>query len=261
MDPSRPRRRGSLFEDFALRKRVRTSDRRGNRQAVKRETVLIIEDEEDILEVMTYNLVKNGYRVLAASDGEEGLKRAKTEVPDALLLDLMLPGVGGLDVCRALKQDPRTQTIPILMVTARAEEADIVVGLELGADDYITKPFSPRVLVARLRAVLRRHSQPPESPGATVRVHDLVIHPGRREVTLGGRPIPLTFTEFSLLHLLARKPGWVFTRGQIVDAIRGEDYPVTDRSVDVHVTGLRRKLGAGAQWIETVRGVGYRLKE
>jgi two-component system phosphate regulon response regulator PhoB len=173
----------------------------------------------------------------------------------------MLPGVHGLEVCRLLKSDPKTRYIPIVILTARSEEADIVTGLELGADDYVTKPFSPRILIARVRAVLRRKSEELVPESATVKIHDLVIHPGRHEVFVKDKSVELTFTEFRILHYLARHPGWVFTRSQIIDAVRGDDYPVTDRSVDVQIVGLRKKLGPYGSSIETVRGVGYRFKE
>ncbi|MGQ9731469.1 MAG: response regulator [Candidatus Zipacnadales bacterium] len=226
-----------------------------------KERVLVVEDEKDILELVQYNLNKEGYEVTCATSGEEALRQARADLPDLILLDLMLPGIDGLDVCRLLKGDQRTAHIPIIMLTAKTEEADIVTGLEMGADDYITKPFSPRVLSARVRAVLRRKRAEPIGPQETIRIRDLVIHPGRREVLIKGVPIELTFTEFGVLHTLARRAGWVFTRSQIVDAVRGDDYPVTDRSVDVHIVGLRKKLGPCANYIETVRGVGYRLKE
>jgi two-component system phosphate regulon response regulator PhoB len=226
-----------------------------------RETILVVDDEEDILELVRYNLAKEGYRVEGATSGEEALRRATTELPNLLVLDLMLPGVGGLDVCRTLKANPKTQHIPIVMLTAKGEEADVVTGLELGADDYITKPFSPRILVARVRAVLRRKTRQTPEETTTIQIHDLVINPGRHEVLLQGKPIELTFTEFRILQVLARRPGWVFTRFQIVESVRGEGYPVTDRSVDVHVVGLRKKLGAAGKYIQTVRGVGYRFRE
>ena len=192
--------------------------------------------------------------------GRRGAHRRRRDLPDLIVLDLLLPTVDGLEVCRRLKLDPRTQHIPVLMLTAKSEEADVVTGLELGAEDYVTKPFSPRVLVARVKAVLRRRSKDPSDDEAAVSVHDLVIHPGWHEVLIAGKPVDLTFTEFRLLHFLARKPGWAFTRGQIVDAVKGEDYPVTERSVDVQVAGLRKKLGAHGEYIETVRGIGYRFK-
>jgi two-component system alkaline phosphatase synthesis response regulator PhoP len=226
-----------------------------------KESILVVEDEEDILELLRYNLVKEGYRVTGVGTGEEALKAVRSSVPDLMVLDLMLPGVDGLEVCRLLRQDPQTRPLPIIMVTAKGEEADIVAGLELGADDYVTKPFSPRVLLARVRAVLRRRKQKPPDEAATLKVHDLVIHPGRHEVLVKGQPVELTATEFRLLHLLARRPGWVFTRTQIVRGVHGDDYPVSDRSVDVQVVGLRKKLGEAGEYVETVRGVGYRFKE
>jgi two-component system phosphate regulon response regulator PhoB len=226
-----------------------------------REHVLAVEDEENILELIEYNLTREGYRVTTAGSGEEALRAARRELPDLVLLDLMLPGLDGLDVCRILKNDPKTAHLPIIMVTAKGEEADVVTGLELGADDYVTKPFSPRVLSARIKALLRRTSAEPPAETATVKVRDLVIHPGRHEVLVKGKPVELTHTEFRLLHLLARRPGWVFARSQIVDAVHGDDYPVTERSVDVQVAGLRKKLGPCASYVDTVRGVGYRMKE
>jgi two-component system phosphate regulon response regulator PhoB len=223
--------------------------------------ILVVDDEEDILELVRYNLVKEGYHVSGTLTGEDALKKARSEAFDLIVLDLMLPGIDGLEVTKKLKGNQKTENIPIIMLTAKGEEADIVTGLELGADDYITKPFSPRVLVARVRAALRRKAQPPEDGSAIVHIHDLEIHPGRRSVLASGIPIDLTYTEFQVLYILARRPGWVFTRSQIVDAVRGDDYPVTDRSVDVQIVGLRKKLGNCAKYIETVRGVGYRFKE
>ncbi len=223
--------------------------------------VLAVEDEEDIREVVRYNLVKEGYRVSEAETGEEALKAARSDRPDLILLDLMLPGVDGLEVCRRLKRDPSTEGIPVVMLTAKGEESDIVAGLELGADDYITKPFSPKVLIARVRAVLRRKSREVPGEQESVSAHGVVINPGRHEVLVDGAAVELSHTEFKVLHLLARRPGWVFTRYQIVDAVHGEDYPVTERSVDVQIVGLRKKLGQAGQYIETVRGVGYRFRE
>lgn len=225
--------------------------------------LLIIEDEEDITELVGYNLAKEGYQVAIRMNGEEGLMAARMLAPALIVLDLMLPGIDGLEVCRLLKQDERTRQIAIVMLTARGEEADIVTGLELGADDYITKPFSPKVLVARVRSVLRRRERErqPTGDNAPLFLRDLCIDPGRREVEIGGQRIELTYTEFSVLHLLARRPGWVFTRYQIVDGVRGEDYAVTERAVDVQISGLRKKLGAAGRYVETVRGVGYRFKE
>jgi two-component system alkaline phosphatase synthesis response regulator PhoP len=167
----------------------------------------------------------------------------------------------GLEVTKVLKNDTNTRHIPIVMLTAKGEEADIVNGLELGADDYVTKPFSPRILVARVKAVMRRKATDPADESSVVKHHNLVIHPGRHEVLVDGEPVDLTYTEFAILSYLARRPGWVFTRTQIVDAVKGYDYPVTDRAVDVQIVGLRKKLGAAGKYVETVRGVGYRFKE
>lgn len=226
-----------------------------------RPNILVVDDEEDILELVKYNLSREGYQVLCAATGEEALKSARNKLPDLVVLDLMLPGVDGLEVCRELKGDPKTSHIPVVMLTAKGEEADVVTGLELGADDYVAKPFSPRVLVARIKAVLRRKPGETADEARTVQVYDLVINPGRHEVLAAGAGVELTFTEFRILYTLARRPGWVFTRSQIVDAVRGDDYPVTDRSVDVQIVSLRKKLGACGKYIETVRGVGYRFKD
>jgi two-component system alkaline phosphatase synthesis response regulator PhoP len=226
-----------------------------------KENILVVEDEEDILELVRYNLNKEGYRVTGVLSGEEGMQAARSHPPDLIILDLMLPGMDGLTVCRELKQDARTRDLPIIILTAKGEEADIVAGLELGADDYITKPFSPRVLLARLRAVLRRRRAKSSSDRDILEIHKMVIHTGRHEVLVEGRPVDLTATEFRLLSFLAQRPGWVFTRSQIVQGVQGQDYAVTDRAVDVQIVGLRKKLGAAGQFIETVRGVGYRLKE
>lgn len=226
-----------------------------------KEKILVVEDEDDIQELLKFNLGKDGYLVQAEATGEAGVEAARRWGPDLILLDLMLPRMDGLEVCRVLKADHRTQTIPIVMLTAKGEEADVVTGLEVGADDYITKPFSPKVVVARIRNILRRRARAQVDDASPLRIHELVIHPGRHEVMLKGKRVDLTFTEFRLLHVLARRPGWVYTRQQIVDAVRGEDYPVTDRSVDVQIVGLRRKLGSFEHYIETVRGVGYRFME
>jgi len=223
--------------------------------------ILLIEDEKDIAELIRHHLAREGYAVSRAATGEEGLRLARADPPSLILLDLMLPGVDGLEVCRALKRQRGTDAIPIIMLTAKSEESDIVAGLELGADDYITKPFSPPVLVARLRAVLRRRSRPAPTETEPIEFRGLSIHPGRHEVRVKDKPVELTATEFRLLRLLAGRPGWVFTRSQIVNAVRGEDYPVTERSVDVHIVGLRKKLGAFGKSLETVRGIGYRLKD
>ena len=226
-----------------------------------KERILVVDDEEDILELVRFNLAREGYPIICTTSGEKTLKIAQMEHPNLIVLDLMLPGMDVLQVARVLKNDPKTKDIPIVMLTAKGEEADIVTGLELGADDYITKPFSPRILVARVRAVLRRKVKEMPEDESPLKIHNLLIHPGRREILVNGDQVQLTFTEFGILNFLARRPGWVFTRSQIVDAVRGDDYPVTDRSVDVQIVGLRKKLGPAGKYIETVRGVGYRFKE
>jgi len=235
-----------------------------------KQSVLVVEDEEDIRELVSYNLLKEGYQVAGVASGEDALAAIASKPPDLILLELMLPGLDGLSVCRKLKGDPQTDSIPVVLLTAKGEEADIVVGLNMGADDYITKPFSPKVLLARLRAVLRRAVAQPgpsaEEEGAEeetgiVEIRDLMIHPGRHEVFVRGGRVELTATEFKLLHFLALRPGWVFTRQQILDGVHGDNYAITDRAVDVQIVGLRKKLGSAGRYIETVRGVGYRFKE
>ena len=226
-----------------------------------KERILVVDDEEDILELLRYNLTREGYRVLCLKTGEDTLDMARTDHPDLIVLDLMLPGIDGLDVTKALKSGDQTKDISIVMLTAKGEETDIVTGLELGADDYVTKPFSPRILVARVRAVLRRKWKDIPEEASVLRIHDLVIHPGRHEVLSKGEAVPLTFTEFGILYHLAKRPGWVFTRTQIVDAVKGDDYPVTGRCVDVQIVGLRKKLGSAGKCIETVRSVSYRFRE
>jgi two-component system alkaline phosphatase synthesis response regulator PhoP len=225
------------------------------------ETILVIEDEEDIQELIRYNLSKERFRIEPALSGEDGLKKLRKSPPDLVLLDLMLPGMDGFDVCRALKKNEKTQQIPVIILTAKGEESDVVTGLELGADDYIVKPFSPKVLVARIKTVLRRKSAAPVDKSQPLTINELVIHPGRREVLFRNIPVELTNMEFQVLHLLASKPGWVFSRYQIVEGVRGDGYSVTDRAVDVMIVGIRRKLGEAGLFIETVRGVGYKFKE
>jgi two-component system phosphate regulon response regulator PhoB len=226
-----------------------------------REKLLIVDDEEDILDLVRHHLNREGYEVHVAASGEQALQLARSRHFHLMVLDLMLPGMDGLEVARQLNGDARTRALPIVMLTAKGEEADVVAGLELGADDYVTKPFSPRILVARIRAVIRRRGLATPDENALLDIHGISIHPGRREVTVAGQPVDLTYTEFQVLSLLARRPGWVFTRSQIVDLVRGDDYPVTDRSVDVQIVGLRRKLGEYGKLVETVRGVGYRMRE
>ncbi|MFH1071127.1 MAG: response regulator transcription factor [Candidatus Glassbacteria bacterium] len=226
-----------------------------------RKRILVVEDEEDILELVTYNLMREGYQVEGVRSGEEALTAVNRDLPDLIVLDLMLPGVDGMEVCRQIRANTKHQHVPLVMLTAKTEESDIVSGLELGADDYVTKPFSPKVFLARVRAVLRRKAKQQEDDRSTLQIDELVIHPGRHEVLLAGDKVELTSTEFKILHFLARRPGWVFTRKQIVDAVHGMNYPVTDRSVDFQIVGLRKKLGDAGLYIETIRGVGYRFKE
>jgi len=228
---------------------------------MSKEKILVIDDEEDILELVRYHLLKEGYHVECAATGEQALQTTRTDAFDLIILDLMLPGIDGLKIARLVKNDPKTAHIPIIMLTAKGEESDIVIGLELGADDYITKPFSPKVLIARVRAVLRRQSKEIDDNTSIIRAHDLLVDPKRRHVIAKDEAVELTYTEFQILYFLAKRPGWVFTRSQIVDAVRGDDYPVTDRSVDVQIVGLRRKLGDCGRYVETVRGVGYRFSE
>lgn len=227
------------------------------------EKILLVDDEEDILELVRYNLDKEGYATVSAMTGEQALEIARKSIPDLIVLDLMLPGIDGLEVTRILRKDDETADIPIVMLTAKGEETDIVTGLELGANDYISKPFSPRELIARIRAILRRRKRFSRAaePSTVTRIDNLVIDHGRHVVKVSDKPIELTFSEFQVLSFLASKKGWVFTRGQIVDAIHGENYAVTDRSVDVTIAGLRKKLGECAALIETVRGVGYRFRD
>jgi two-component system phosphate regulon response regulator PhoB len=232
-----------------------------------KQSVLVVEDEEDIRELVSYNLLKEGYQVAGVASGEDALASIDSKPPDVVLLDLMLPGLDGLSVCRKLKGEAKTESIPVIMLTAKGEESDIVVGLNLGADDYITKPFSPKVLLARLRAVLRRKigeaatDEHDDETSENIEIHELAMHPGRHEVRVQGILVELTATEFRLLHFLAQRPGWVFTRQQILDGVHGDNYAITDRAVDVQIVGLRRKLGVAGNYIETVRGVGYRFKE
>jgi two-component system phosphate regulon response regulator PhoB len=229
-----------------------------------KDKILVIDDEKDILDLVEYNLKQNGYKVSCIATGEEALESAITMKPDLILLDLMLPGVDGFDVCKELKSQPDTKDIPVIMLTAKSEDIDVVTGLELGADDYITKPFSPRVLIARVRAILRKKKKSSDTEKAAekiIHVQDIVIDTRKHLVQVDNKPIDLTFSEFRLLQILAERPGWVFSRYQIVDALRGDDYPVTERSVDVQVVGLRKKLGSAGKYIQTVRGVGYRFKE
>lgn len=221
--------------------------------------ILVIEDDDAIRDVIVYTLESNGFKdTLTAADGEAGLDVATRERPSLILLDLMLPKLDGLEVCRRLKRNEATRDIPVVMVTAKGEESDVVLGLELGAVDYITKPFSGKVLVARIRAHLRQTFD--AESASEIRREGLVINTDEHSVRLNGKPIELTFTEYGILLLLASRPGRVYTRDQIVTRVKGDDYPVTDRAIDVQMVNLRRKLGTWSVNIETVRGVGYRMK-
>lgn len=231
---------------------------------MSKKSILVVEDEEDIQQLVSYNLVRAGFDVDCADSGEEALQRVREKKPDLLLLDLMLPGMNGSEVCRVLRLDAQTRELPIIMLTAKGEDDDVMAGLDLGADDYITKPFSPGVLVSRIKAALRRKvketAAEPREPGGIIRIHDLVIDPGRHEVKVGGVLVDLTLTEFGILEFLAKRPGWAFSRQQIIDAVRGYEYIITPRAIDVQIFSLRKKLGETGGKVETVRGIGYRLK-
>ncbi len=228
-----------------------------------RESILLVEDEHDIRELLKFHLERENLAVEACEKGEDALAALKTHGVSLVLLDLMLPGIDGLEVCRRLKAQPETREIPIIMLTAKDSEADIVAGLEMGAADYVCKPFSPRVLMARIRAVLRRPATDVlnDTAGPAITIGALTIDPARHKVEIKGKEVPLTFTEFRILRLLAESPGRAFSRAQIVDHVRGESYSVTERIVDVQMVSLRKKLGSLGDWIETVREVGYRFRE
>ncbi len=226
-----------------------------------REKILVVEDEADILELIDYKLSQEGFQVLQAADGELALEQARSQDPDLILLDIMLPGLDGLEVCRRLKRDAVTEDMPIIFVSAKGEESDVVTGLELGADDYLTKPFSPRELAARVRAVLRRKSRKDETVTAERLSHPgLIVDPVKHEILLDGNSIDFTATEFRLLEFLARYPGRAFTRQQLLNRVIGEDAIVVDRNIDVHIRSIRKKLGEQRERIETLRGVGYRFR-
>ena len=226
-----------------------------------KEKILVVDDEEDILELVHFNLGREGFEVICVASGEQALEKLKHHPVDLIVLDLMLPGIDGYTVARRVKSDPQNQHIPIVMLTAKGAESDVVTGLEMGAEDYITKPFSPRILLARIHTVLRRGRQRNGTSHHLIEHGNLCIDLRKHEVTVHGTPVHLTYTEFEVMSLLAARPGWAFSRSQIVDAVRGYNYSVTDRSVDVQIVGLRRKLGPCGNLIETVRGVGYRFKD
>jgi two-component system phosphate regulon response regulator PhoB len=220
--------------------------------------ILVVDDEEDIRALLRHHLERERYRVVSAESGEKALELAVGAPFDGVILDIMLPGIDGFEVIKKLKSYPKTRSVPVLMLSARTEDADIVAGIELGAEDYVTKPFSPQVLLSRLKAVLRRRCHEACDDIPVIRISDIQIHPRRREVVAGNRSIALTASEFAILQLLAQRPGWVFSRTQILDTLRGDDHTVSERSVDYLMAGLRRKLGPHAGTVETVRGFGYR---
>lgn len=223
-------------------------------------TVLVIDDEPEMVKLLDYNLTRAGYLVIPASDGDKGLSLARKHVPDVVILDVMMPGQDGFEVCKRLRADPPTARVPILMLTAKAEEGDRVLGLELGADDYLTKPFGVRELTARVKALLRRFETSAQ-PAEVVKVGKILIDAGKRFVSVDGKEVDLTTTEFNILKALADRRGRVFSRDDLITLARGEDAIVMGRTVDVHVASLRRKLGKQGDLLATVRGVGYRMKD
>jgi two-component system, OmpR family, alkaline phosphatase synthesis response regulator PhoP len=228
----------------------------------QRKTILIIEDEVDIQEMLSFNLRNEGFRVLCSTSGEEGLQKVEERKPNIVLLDLMLPGINGLEVCRRIRRQPELDSTKVIMLTAKSEEVDVVSGLELGADDYVTKPFSNRILLARINTLLRRDGGGTQAPEEEVLAFKgMQIHPGRHEVMLDSEGVELTSSEFKALQLMASRPGWVFSRYQIVDGVHGPGHVVTGRTIDVMMVSLRKKLRDYSSCIETVRGVGYRFKQ
>ena len=225
--------------------------------------ILVVEDELSIFELIRFNLEKEGFSVSGVHRGDEALKETRRLHPDLIILDLMLPGISGIDVCKKLRMEDETREIPVLMVTAKNDETDIILGLELGADDYLTKPFSPRVLIARVRALLRRRGSAEQQKVQTgpILIHGIYIDPQRHRVENLGETVSFSLTEYQILEFLARNPGWVYSRSQIISNIKGDDYPVTERSVDVQILNIRKKLGNTGNCIETVRGIGYRMQD
>ncbi len=227
---------------------------------MRKARILVVEDEKDIAELIQYNLEREGYTVKVLHTAEEALNVLKTDLPDLILLDVMLPGMDGLEACRIIKEESRTQNIPVIMATAKSEESDVIVGLQLGADDYIPKPFSPRILVARVKTILRRFARK-DIPQETRKLEAFLMDIPKHKVTYENKPIELTTIEFNILEFLSRHPGRVFSRDQILDQAWSEGKFIVDRAVDVHVRSLRKKLKKGADLIQTVRGFGYRFKE
>jgi two-component system, OmpR family, alkaline phosphatase synthesis response regulator PhoP len=231
---------------------------------MSRATILVIEDDPEIRELLSFSLAREGWSLVMAEDGERGLAVLPSANPDCVVLDIMLPGMDGVEVLRSIKSDPARKRLPVIMTTAKGEESDIVSGLELGAEDYVVKPYSPKVLAARIRAALRRTAALPSQalrPETLLERGDIRLDTGRHEVLVKERKLRLSVTEFAILEFLLRNPGWVFSRSQIIDAVKGRDYPVTDRAVDVQILSLRRKLGESGDDIETVRGIGYRIRD
>ena len=225
-----------------------------------REKILVVDDEADIVELVRYNLAQEGFEVICASSGEAALEMVSKEKPSLVVLDLMLVGISGLKVCKRIKGDPATKAVQVVMLTAKGEDSDIVTGIEAGADDYVTKPFSPKVLIARVKLALRKAASQKEK-GKHIEADEIVIDTERFEVLVEGKPVEMTFTEFNVLLALARHRGRVFSRYDIMDAVRGDDYIATERAIDVQITAIRKKIAPFGKYIETVRGVGYRFRD
>lgn len=228
---------------------------------MKKKKIIVVEDEPDLVDVVTYNLEREGYSVRASKRGDEGLNLIRSEVPDLVLLDLMLPGMDGLSICRQMKSDSSMREIPIIIASAKGEESDVVIGLEMGADDYLAKPFSPRELLARIRAVLRRGAPTADVRDDRIVIRDLTIDSRKHEVKINNVVVSLTSTEFKLLHHLASSRGRAFSREQLLNRVVGMGVVVVDRNIDVHIRALRKKLGNHSDMIQTIRGVGYRFVE
>ncbi|MBO6556010.1 MAG: response regulator [Pseudomonadales bacterium] len=226
---------------------------------MNRSKIVVIEDEPDIVEVVSYNLKREGYSVLSVDRGDEGLNLIRNQSPNLVILDLMLPGMDGLSICQQMKSDPIVRDIPVIIISAKGEESDVVIGLELGADDYLSKPFSPRELLARVKAVLRRGPTKEDQSKERIVIKNLVIDVARHEVRVSNELINLTATEFKILYQLASQPGRAFTREQLLNRVVGLGVVVVDRNIDVHIRAVRKKLGDCSHLIQTIRGVGYRL--
>jgi len=226
----------------------------------QKKRILLIEDEEDIAALIKLQAELSGYKLHVEVDGINGYRAIEREKPDLIVLDIMLPGENGLDVCRKMKSDPELKNIPVLILSAKGEEIDVVLGLELGADDYVPKPFSPKVLFSRIKAILRRGKEP-EKPTKAVKFGEFLLEIDRYALRKSDKSIPLTLSEFGILRRLVTNRGKVLTRNQLLDDINNDDAFIVDRNIDVHIASLRKKLGPTFDWIETVRGVGYRFRE